>query len=58
MDIAAVLAQDLVLTGHFVGVHDLVEGIRAQLIDKDRTPRWDPPTLAAVDPAAVEALFV
>ncbi|MBT2483721.1 MULTISPECIES: enoyl-CoA hydratase/isomerase family protein [unclassified Microbacterium] len=31
----------------FVNEHpDLVEGIRAQLVDKDRTPRWDPPTLA------------
>ncbi|WP_022885045.1 3-hydroxyisobutyryl-CoA hydrolase [Glaciibacter superstes] len=25
---------------------DLVEGIRAQVIDKDRSPRWTPPTLA------------
>ncbi|WP_307379296.1 enoyl-CoA hydratase/isomerase family protein [Microbacterium sp. W4I20] len=30
----------------FVNEHpDLVEGIRAQLVDKDRNPRWDPPTL-------------
>jgi enoyl-CoA hydratase len=31
----------------FVNEHpDLVEGIRAQLIDKDRTPRWQPATIA------------
>ncbi|MFJ8621505.1 enoyl-CoA hydratase/isomerase family protein [Kitasatospora sp. NPDC093550] len=28
--------------------HDLVEGIRAQVIDKDRNPRWEPGTLAGV----------
>lgn len=37
----------------FVNEHpDLVEGIRAQLVDKDRTPRWDPPTLAELPPDA------
>lgn len=37
----------------FVTQHpDLVEGIRAQLVDKDRNPRWDPPTLAELEPDA------
>lgn len=34
---------------------DLVEGIRAQVIDKDRTPRWSPAELSLVTPAAVAA---
>lgn len=29
---------------------DLVEGIRAQLVDKDRSPRWQPATLAELAP--------
>ncbi|BBG04966.1 MULTISPECIES: enoyl-CoA hydratase/isomerase family protein [Pseudonocardia] len=33
---------------------DLVEGIRAQVIDKDRTPRWNPAVLEQVDDATVE----
>jgi enoyl-CoA hydratase len=37
--------------------HDLVEGIRAQLIDKDRNPKWSPPTLALCSPAEVEKYF-
>jgi enoyl-CoA hydratase len=37
--------------------HDLVEGIRAQVIDKDRNPKWSPPSLAAVTKADIEAYF-
>ncbi|MFJ8006749.1 enoyl-CoA hydratase/isomerase family protein [Streptomyces fagopyri] len=36
---------------------DLVEGIRAQVIDKDRDPRWSPPTLAEVTDADVARFF-
>jgi enoyl-CoA hydratase len=37
----------------FVNEHpDLVEGIRAQLVDKDRNPRWQPATLAELRPDA------
>ena len=36
---------------------DLLEGIRAMIIDKDGQPRWDPPTLDAVDPTRVNAFF-
>lgn len=37
--------------------HDFVEGIRAQVIDKDRNPKWSPASLAAVTRADVEAYF-
>ena len=37
--------------------HDLVEGIRAQVIDKDRNPKWSPPSLAAVTRADIDAYF-
>ena len=37
--------------------HDFVEGIRAQVIDKDRNPKWSPASLAAVTTADVEAYF-
>ncbi|MEU1105069.1 enoyl-CoA hydratase/isomerase family protein [Streptomyces tibetensis] len=36
---------------------DLVEGIRAQVVDKDRRPRWSPKTLAEVTDADVERFF-
>jgi enoyl-CoA hydratase len=37
--------------------HDFREGIRAQVIEKDRSPRWSPGTLAEVDRGQVEACF-
>jgi enoyl-CoA hydratase len=37
--------------------HDLSEGIRAQIIDRDRKPRWTPPSLAAVTSDDVACYF-
>lgn len=38
--VSEVLAQDLVLATRYVEDSDFVEGVRAQLVDKDRNPRW------------------
>lgn len=37
--------------------HDLVEGIRAQVVEKDRNPKWSPATLADVTSADVDRYF-
>lgn len=37
--------------------HDFPEGIRAAVIDKDRSPKWSPATLEDVTPAIVDAYF-
>jgi enoyl-CoA hydratase len=37
--------------------HDLVEGIRAQVVDKDRSPQWSPADLSEVTTAQVDAYF-
>ena len=37
---------------------DFSEGVRAVLVDKDRTPRWQPASLAEVTPALIAAHFV
>lgn len=37
--------------------HDFIEGVRAQVVDKDRSPKWQPPTLDDLDPATVDAVF-
>jgi len=52
-----VLTQDYRVSSASARSHDLVEGIRAQIIDKDRNPKWSPATLAAVTEAEIEAYF-
>ena len=37
--------------------HDFVEGVRAQVVDKDRNPQWQPPHVRDVDDATVAAYF-
>ncbi len=37
--------------------HDLYEGVRAVIVDKDNTPRWQPPSIAAVTEAEVARHF-
>jgi enoyl-CoA hydratase len=52
-----VLVQDYRVSSASARSHDLVEGIRAQIIDKDRNPKWSPATLAEITAADVEAYF-
>ncbi|WP_067548852.1 enoyl-CoA hydratase/isomerase family protein [Nocardia crassostreae] len=52
-----VLNQEYRVSAASLATHDLVEGIRAQVIDKDRNPRWQPATLADVTAADVDAYF-
>ncbi|MFO0995163.1 MAG: enoyl-CoA hydratase/isomerase family protein [Alphaproteobacteria bacterium] len=40
-----------------MAAHDFYEGVRAAVIDKDRSPRWRPASLAKVSDAEVEAWF-
>ncbi len=52
-----VLRQEYRTTCGSLRSHDFVEGIRAQIIDKDRNPKWSPPSLAAVTEQDVEDYF-
>jgi enoyl-CoA hydratase len=56
-DLAAVLRQEYRISSASLPAPDFAEGIRAQIIDKDRNPRWSPQTLAEVDDDVVENFF-
>ncbi|GEM29298.1 3-hydroxyisobutyryl-CoA hydrolase [Nocardia neocaledoniensis NBRC 108232] len=53
----AVLDEEYRVSVAALASHDLVEGIRAQVIDKDRNPRWAPATLTDVTDDLVAAYF-
>ncbi|RSN44906.1 3-hydroxyisobutyryl-CoA hydrolase [Amycolatopsis sp. WAC 04197] len=56
-DLETVLAQEYRISHRAFASAEFVEGIRAQVIDKDRSPRWSPPTLAEVGDDLVDGYF-
>jgi enoyl-CoA hydratase len=57
MEFEDCMVMEYRLSQSFLAADDFYEGVRALLIDKDKNPRWNPATLAAVDPERVERYF-
>jgi enoyl-CoA hydratase len=49
--------QDYRIALACIAGHDFIEGIRAQIVDKDRNPRWLPDKLEDVTAGIVERHF-
>jgi enoyl-CoA hydratase len=45
------------LATRMIQLPDFPEGIRAVIVDKDQSPKWQPPSLAGVSDASVQSLF-
>jgi enoyl-CoA hydratase len=56
--VEAALERDYRIAARFTRGTEVVEGIRAQVIDKDRDPHWSPATLAEISPETVADYFV
>ncbi|HET9173161.1 MAG TPA: enoyl-CoA hydratase/isomerase family protein [Actinospica sp.] len=56
-DLKSVLEQEFLVSCSGLTEPDLVEGIRAQVVDKDRNPRWTPATVAEVPESTVARFF-
>ncbi|HCP00156.1 MAG TPA: enoyl-CoA hydratase/isomerase family protein [Rhodospirillaceae bacterium] len=54
---ADIMAMEYRIADRCFRGHDLFEGIRAVVIDKDGAPKWNPATLDAVSPANVAKYF-
>ena len=57
MTLEEVAEQDVVACSAMARQPDFAEGVRAQLVDRDRSPRWTHAGLEDVTPAEVEAIF-
>jgi enoyl-CoA hydratase/carnithine racemase len=57
LGLGQVLELDLVVAKQCLRHPDFPEGVRALLIDKDKSPRWSPPDPEAVTSALVEEFF-
>ncbi|MGY3381460.1 enoyl-CoA hydratase [Arthrobacter sp. TE12231] len=57
LTLAEALEQEYRVGLRFLAGPDFREGIRAQVVDKDRTPHWQPATLADVTNEDVESYF-
>jgi enoyl-CoA hydratase len=51
------LERELRISARHLAGHDFPEGIRAQVVDRDRSPSWRPATLSEVSAADVDAYF-
>ena len=56
-DLETALALEFRVISHCIESADFAEGIRAQVIDKDRNPRWAPATLSEVSQDWVDWFF-
>ena len=57
LDFDACMQMEYRMTQGCMAGHDFFEGIRAQLVDKDRNPKWLPATLAEVTDADIARHF-
>ena len=57
LSLADCLQMDYCLVQHFMQGNDFYEGVRALLIDKDKSPHWQPQTMAEVSETRVEEYF-
>ncbi|MBA2711286.1 MAG: enoyl-CoA hydratase/isomerase family protein [Tatlockia sp.] len=57
LSLADCLKMDYRLVNHFMQDSDFYEGIRALLVDKDKSPKWQPESLSLIDDAKVQRYF-
>ncbi len=57
MDFDHVMHMEFRIVRRVMEGHDFFEGVRAQIVDKDRKPKWKPASLAGVSDAEIAKYF-
>jgi enoyl-CoA hydratase len=57
LDFAAEMRQEYAVGSRVVQRHDFLEGVRAVIVDKDNTPKWDPATPEDVTDHVIDQIF-
>ncbi len=57
LSLAECFLMELHLDRQWFDRGDIIEGVRALIVDKDKSPRWNPPTLREVTPQRVADFF-
>lgn len=57
LSLAECFSMELHLDRQWFDQGDIIEGVRALIVDKDKNPRWNPPTLTEVTSQRVAAFF-
>jgi enoyl-CoA hydratase/carnithine racemase len=57
LDLANCLKMEYCLGQHFLKGHDFYEGVRAQLVDKDKNPRWQPSKIEDISSKSIADYF-
>ena len=58
LSLKEILEQDFILSQNFMNHPDCMEGVRAQVIDKDKNPKWNPDDLKSVTDEMVAQFFI
>jgi enoyl-CoA hydratase/carnithine racemase len=58
LSLAECFRMELHLDRQWFDKGDIIEGVRALIVDKDKNPHWNPPTLNEVTPQRVADFFV
>jgi len=57
VDFAEEMKVEYRVAAHICQRHDFIEGVRALIIDKDNSPKWDPPTPEGVTDHLLDQIF-